>query len=272
MSNYNIRRVDFYNPNISIDFSIWNNGDVSKHEHAYHEIFIVCDDEINYTLNGKPFKIYKGTISFVKKTDVHSFKSSRNKKATHINVIFSDELLKVVANGIDVNLYDKLLVENVNFILNKQEYDYINYTISVINNTERLSLEYFSELKILLTNLLNIINRNVNKINSVYPDWYNDLILNVRKPSFISASVKDIYKASSYSEPITIEAFKKYTGLTPVKYLTELKLNYACNMLKNTQKTTLEISQDIGYESLSHFNRIFKSHYNLTPKEFRNKK
>lgn len=272
MNNYKIRKVDFNTPNISIDFSIWANGDVSRHEHAYHEIFVVCDDEINYTLNGKNLKLYKGTISFVKKTDVHSFKTAKNGNSKHINVVFSDELLKVTANGINVNLYNKLITENVTFTLNKQEYDYINYTISVINSTERLSLEYFSELKILLTNLLNIINRNVNKLNSVYPDWFNELILKVRKPSFISASVKDIYKASSYSEPITIDAFKKYTGLTPVKYLTELKLNYACNMLKNTHKTTLEISQDVGYESLSHFNRVFRAHFNVTPKEFRNTK
>ena len=67
MNNYKIRKVDFNTPNISIDFSIWANGDVSRHEHAYHEIFVVCDDEINYTLNGKNLKLYKGTISFVKK-------------------------------------------------------------------------------------------------------------------------------------------------------------------------------------------------------------
>lgn len=272
MSTYKIRRVDFENPNTSIDYRFWTKGYVSKHDHAYHEIFVVCDDEIDYTLNGKNFKLYKGVISLVKIGDVHSFKPLKGGNAMHINVIFSDELLRLVSNEIDVKLYDKLISEHISFTLNKQEFDYISYTISVLNNTDRHSNEYFSELKILLTNFLNIINRNIVKLNFIYPAWFNDLILTVRKPSFISASVKDIYKASSYSEPITIDAFKKYTGLTPVKYLTQLKLNYACNMLKNTHKTTLEISQDIGYESLSHFNRIFKSHFNLTPKEFRNKK
>lgn len=272
MKTYQIRKVEFENPHTSIDYRFWTKGDVTKHDHAYHEIFVVCDDEIDYTLNGKNVKLYKGMISFVKIGDVHSFKPSKSGNAVHINVIFSDELLRVVANEINVKLYNKLLTENINFTLNKQEYDYINYTISVLNNTDMHSNEYFSELKILLTNFLNIINRNIVKLNFIYPAWFNDLILTVRKPSFINASVKDIYKASTYSEPITIDAFKKYTGLTPVKYLTQLKLNYACNMLKNTHKTTLEISQDVGYESLSHFNRIFKSHFNLTPKEFRSKK
>ena len=266
-----IKQEKFENPNQSIDYHIFTRDFCEKHNHEYHEIFIVLADKINYSINGKNVKLIEKTLSFVKKTDFHSFKGVNGNSATHINLYFSDELLKLVSNGIDINLYSKLMQESVTFTLNSQEYDYINYTVDVVNNSNRNSYIYFTELKSLLYNLLNIINRNINKLNLTYPDWFNELILQVHKPSFISSSVKDIYNASNYSEPIIINAFKKYTGVTPIKYLNELKLNYACNMLKNTNKTTLEISQDIGYESLSHFNRIFKTHFNITPKQYRNK-
>ncbi len=267
-----IKQEKFENPNQSIDYHIFTRDFCEKHNHEYHEIFIVLADTVNYFINGRNLKLNKKTLSFVKRTDCHSFKGVNGSNATHINLYFSDELLKLVSNGIDINLYTKLMQESVTFSLNSQEYDYINYTVDVINNSNRNSYIYFTELKSLLYNLLNIINRNTNKLNLTYPDWFNELILQIHKPSFISSSVKDIYSACNYSEPIIINAFKKFTGVTPVKYLNELKLNYACNMLKNTNKTTLEISQDIGYESLSHFNRIFKSHFNITPKQYRNKR
>ena len=51
----------------------------------------------------------------------------------------------------------------------------------------------------------------------------------------------------------------------------ELKLSYAAKLLQTTDLIVLDISSKVGYSSLSHFNRVFKATYHLTPSEYRNK-
>jgi AraC-like DNA-binding protein len=65
--------------------------------------------------------------------------------------------------------------------------------------------------------------------------------------------------------------FKRYNDITPKQYLLDLKLEYACDQLKNSDKPVSEISYDIGYENVSHFIKAFKKKYNTTPKQLSKK-
>ena len=49
----------------------------------------------------------------------------------------------------------------------------------------------------------------------------------------------------------------------------EYKLLYAKELLRATDDTIADIAQKIGYQSESHFYRLFKQHFNQTPDQFR---
>ena len=53
------------------------------------------------------------------------------------------------------------------------------------------------------------------------------------------------------------------------EYFLNIKLNAAATMLKNTNRLILDISNDIGITSLSHFNHIFKEKYGVSPNRYR---
>ena len=55
-----------------------------------------------------------------------------------------------------------------------------------------------------------------------------------------------------------------------VEYLREIKINYACSLLKTSNLSILDIAIEVGYFALSHFNRIFKDRMGCTPTEYRN--
>ena len=65
--------------------------------------------------------------------------------------------------------------------------------------------------------------------------------------------------------------FKEYTGITFASYVTEKKLAYAKQLLRTTSMTTLQISEKLGYTSLSAFNHLFKKTFSMTPSEYRKK-
>jgi two-component system, response regulator YesN len=52
-------------------------------------------------------------------------------------------------------------------------------------------------------------------------------------------------------------------------YLTRRRLDRARILLKDPQLKVYEVAYRLGYRNTSHFNRIFKEHYGVTPGEFR---
>jgi AraC-like DNA-binding protein len=63
--------------------------------------------------------------------------------------------------------------------------------------------------------------------------------------------------------------FKKATGKTYSDYLNELRINEACRLLVQTEKSINQISFECGFETLSYFNRVFLSKKEITPSLFR---
>lgn len=59
--------------------------------------------------------------------------------------------------------------------------------------------------------------------------------------------------------------FKELTGVTPVYYANELKINAAISLMTNSNLTVKEISAAVGFEDEAYFCRCFKKHTGLSP-------
>ena len=62
--------------------------------------------------------------------------------------------------------------------------------------------------------------------------------------------------------------FKKVTGKNFVEYVTELRMNKAKELLRDTQLRMNEVAEAVGYRQ-SYFNRMFKKAEGMTPGEYR---
>lgn len=64
--------------------------------------------------------------------------------------------------------------------------------------------------------------------------------------------------------------FKKYTGETPSKYLTRLRMNEAKHLLLGNPELEIQkIGELVGYQDAFYFSRAFKSYTGMRPSEFR---
>ncbi|MEY2603281.1 MAG: AraC family transcriptional regulator [Verrucomicrobiota bacterium] len=64
-------------------------------------------------------------------------------------------------------------------------------------------------------------------------------------------------------------AFKRTTGLTPSQYFINLRLEKARCLLRETNRSVIEIGLDVGYTSPSHFAQIFRREVGISPSEYR---
>jgi transcriptional regulator GlxA family with amidase domain len=65
--------------------------------------------------------------------------------------------------------------------------------------------------------------------------------------------------------------FKKATGETPLRYLQQMRLETAKNMLETSLENVEIITQQVGYEDSRTFRRLFKRFTSLSPREYRSR-
>lgn len=63
--------------------------------------------------------------------------------------------------------------------------------------------------------------------------------------------------------------FKKAAGRSPARHLTNLRIRMAAALLESTQRKVLDIAMEVGYSTLSSFNRHFKTVIGMSPRELR---
>ncbi len=93
-----------------------------------------------------------------------------------------------------------------------------------------------------------------------------DMIKNDRDKSI---RIDSIAQALNITNATLIEIFKKELGLTPKEYLTATRINYAKQLLLNTDLTVGEIAYKCGYENIYYFSNAFKTITNISPSRYR---
>ena len=91
------------------------------------------------------------------------------------------------------------------------------------------------------------------------------------------------YVENKISEPLTIAEicqqfslsrsslqllFKNAVNQSPKKYISDMKLEKSCQMLRENKYTISEISLKLGYSSIHYFSNAFNQKYQISPSEF----
>ena len=82
-------------------------------------------------------------------------------------------------------------------------------------------------------------------------------------------SLADAAKQAGMSTFYFCKQFKKVTGVNFVHYVSCLRVEKAKNLLLNPNYRISEIAYQVGFQSLTHFNRIFRSIAGQSPTEYR---
>ena len=82
-------------------------------------------------------------------------------------------------------------------------------------------------------------------------------------------SLGQVAKAVNTSTFYFCKMFKKATGLNFTEYLSRVRVEKAKNLLLNPNLRVSEIAYEVGFQSLTHFNRVFKKVVGQSPSDYR---
>jgi len=260
-----------------ISFNYYNTGTfvVPPHNHNYYEFTLITKNSMIHIVNGKTINLHEGALIFVRPDDYHHFEAFKDAYDCHyINIPFDGNHFNCIINclgpGIPVN--SLLNSEYPPYILlsqnQKDVYEQTLYNIFTL--PMEMHEQKISSLKALVSIFFSQYIFYDNKpliFNS--PQWLIFLCDEMKRKENFSKGVSALSELTDKSPEHVSRVFKKIMNLTPTQYINDLRLNYCANILLNTEKDITTIAMESGFDNLSHFYRLFKKKFAVSPNIYR---
>lgn len=240
---------------------------VKEHYHQVYQILYVLEGSGKVSLNKETFDISQDNVVITVPYSKHSIISET--KLTVLVLEFEEAVLDVTVrnsllhhffnspNLLTLHLFD---AGEVRQLLRKMLYEQSNG--SVIN---KLAMKIFlSELLLIFaraqkdTQLLDANNLRAERLRNYIDTHYFEMMSSDDIAAKLGMSVRHINNI-----------FKEQYSVTPLQYLTEVRVELAKKMLIETDKAIVSICFEVGFESLSTFYRTFKNATRISPNKYR---
>ena len=103
----------------------------------------------------------------------------------------------------------------------------------------------------------------------VYNDYRMDLVISYINENYTSALTLDELSNLLHFHPnYFVRFFKNATGIPPMEYVNNFRIDKAKHMLLDETATIQEVSSSVGFKNTHYFSRFFKKKTRLTPTEY----
>ena len=92
--------------------------------------------------------------------------------------------------------------------------------------------------------------------------------------AFLEARIEEPFDLDACAEQLDLSRrqierlFSRYMGVTPVRYMNDLRLQHGRALLAETDMSVTEVAIACGYASSSHFSKSFRVKYGISPYRF----
>lgn len=248
------------------------------HWHDELQFTIVEKGVVNAKINGVDYILNKGDFIFINSNVLHQM-TQQTPNSSYISINFIKENLtffpgsrmdlSYVEPYVNSIKYPCIAMDNLD-ISSREILSILKEIIDLYYMEPRFGREYLISIDlckvwlILIISKLNQIkqpttikNTKINQIMTMIQFIYENYADNI--------ALADISSSSHISNSEANRLFKKYTSMTPYKFLIDYRLQRSQSLLENKNLTVTEISQQIGFSDTSHFIQSFKKKYGRTP-------
>ena len=226
----------------------------------YYFLYLKCGN-LKITINDNTYSVNPGTLIIIPPNHKYSYHNESD-DIFYYYVHFSGSCVKEVLTS--VNLYELPLIKSIPEASTAIEKNMFLIFDAYVKKGE------FKEVE--LSNLFSDLLLNVAKTNTAKQPTKQKLncsinYINQNYTTDIKLSTLASMEFLSVSRYVTV--FKETVGMPPYQYVISLRLNSACEMLKNTNLTVTQISEALGFSNCFFFSKLFKKHVKLSPNQYK---
>lgn len=236
----------------------------SVHWHDFYELDIIVAGQGMTFINGQEHTFREGSVVFMSPLDFHDYHYN---EVEIFNIHFSEE-------SVDSELLHTLIYLNSRIIcLDEACMQSMLGLCSLFENVTMgkayRKLYYKKLLESILILFLQGADGEKHEAGRTEPDIIQQIVIYANAHFAENPMLKDIAEAFHMNENYLCSLFKRYMGENYKSYIRKLKLTHAERLISFTNLSITEIALNCGYNTISHFNREFKSMFHVTPLERR---
>lgn len=246
-------------------------NDVFFEENAV--IYVLEGDKI-FSSSSSEVRVQKGDVLFVKR-GYYLMSESINEAYKSLVFFFDEKILKeFVSQNLELFENTSAIDPNSSWLLTlKSNEAFGKYIESILPyfKSKTKYLNQFLKLKVqeLLLHLLEFDPNNQlkNLLFSIYSGQKADLEFILNTFYLKPLNLDELAKLSGRSLSGFKREFQNIFGEAPGQWIKDKKLEHASFLIKNKIGNVEEVTETIGYESVSHFIKSFKKKFGITPNQ-----
>jgi len=279
-----LQEIAFFAANSDIDVNIHPRYLPPKaHAHEFYEIQYVYSGSFQQTIMDTEIFLQKGDLCFIAPHTTHKvwvnshdtifiniLVRSSTFRSTFMNLMGKDDIISdfftknmyqtgsspyILCKTDSEELFQKAILEMLDECARPKKYSdrYLNSLLELfIIRLLRLHEFHFT------------IGKSTDNVE-------NESILAIMRyiqSNFRTVTLPNAAKFFNYSEAHLSRLIKKFTGKTFSRIIQTIKIQYSAKLLAEGNMSIAEIIDEVGYTDSSHFYRVFRRYYNMTPVQY----
>ena len=230
---------------------------------SFYLIHYIVEGEGEFSVNGAVYRLKPGQGFLIEPDYLTTYTADLERPWTYVWLGFSGQKAKSILNAIGLSQDSPIFTCDLEqhleqYVMDMLEHNYA--TTSDLYRRQAMMLLFFSALAQSKRNVVADRSENAYVAQAIryIQDCYHEPLL-----------VEDIARYVGLNRSYLSTLFKKYTGLSPIKYLQTFRMTRAAHLLSLTQLPISAVAYSCGYQETESFHKIFKQHTGLSPKRYR---
>lgn len=236
--------------------------DTQLHYHHSYELFIMVNGSSTMLLDDKLVQVGKNDIVLIKPDNLH--KNNGGTQHERYAVHFTENYLKKYFTDSVINKLTEQF-ENNKVSLKPKAFAAILDLLRKMEKGSEFTYIHIAELISIICDPHNVLKKENIKSTGIA-----DRVLEYINSNYGSiAGLEEIAAQVHVSKQYMCTLFKKEINVTVSEYLNSVRINNACELLRENKSSITETAMLCGYNSPMYFSKSFKKIVGMTPNEYR---
>ena len=253
---------------------------VDRHFHETYELYYLLEGQRYYFIDRQTYLVKAGDVVMIRPNQIHKTsmagESYHNRMLLQIDGELIDSLLKACGMGgmEDVYAEDVMILS----IPETERQPILDLFLQIQKELQERQRQYMVGVRLKLAELLLMLSRyqrrsGYQQENQASQNWKHKkvgevadyLLTHPETEESLEELAKRFYISKSYLSRI----FREVTSFTVNEYKNVSRIKKSQQLLTHSDYSITEISELLGFENLTYFERVFKKYAGVTPLKYR---
>lgn len=245
-----------------------NDNMTASHYHEFYEIYYLESGERYHLMDEELYKVTAGQFIIFKPYQLHHSYGEENMPFSRILIYFNEDSIE-----------SQEIKEMMNQMAGVYQYssdknaEFYQLLTQLLQEQEEEKEFYMSNMRSLLNQILVLLVRSKLQKRDIYNDnRITQVISYIHQNYRDKITTEELAKKFYISKWHLCREFKYYTHITIIQYINYTRIIEAQKLLLEGSKSITTISSEVGFDSMTHFERVFKQIVGVTPTQFKTRK